>query len=835
MCEALRDITQKEANQNGIDRDAALGEMQDARSRFKAWATSIAAFQEGYKQSSLDFRLREATEIRQRILNILESLAESLQEALLIASGAEPNEKWEAGALSDSEEDEEKAEGSIGKEVVETSELNELSMTIKMEITSLMKLSVVIRNSPSRDDYLKAVTRYSLDPRWDISHVNEKFGSAKRSTKWLIERLGKSITRRRQYLMYRKEHHGKLSRDWGGELEEDPEEDEKRTVANTKATTFVENKLHVNEEGSEVGSFGSQTSYEQTIAGETTEHRLTVPPPPKTAFEDVPFGFGNPFLCPYCFTEQTVKNKQGWKYEHMKPLHYSNCNTGYQLLVYFNIELIHHILITISIVMRARIKSLTQSRKHVFRDLRPYVCTFEECNLRMFGSRNEWFAHEIKIHRREWACVTCSKIFTSKSKFQDHLSSTHYPGMAGSEFEALVLQSEEPLDKIGPSACKLCDEWETNLRNLKHSERRMFLNEGRNVEPYGTLLQFRRHLGRHMEQLALFALPMAGEEAIEESDESDDGSNDLGEPQPLEVISNSTDANSSNGELIFNMVPIGGTTSNDRELPGASTEVPSIDSEFEDIAEAQTTLASSSAHVQEHYKAERVATLENLINEQARKYDEMQKNELKEETNTATEESKSEKDNRTLRDNKKFEEAMHGLREEGDAAMESHKAERAEMAAMVKDEEEYQKRFEDNLRKSGMDERQIDVVMKNYKSEQAEKYAKAEKSIAIEFQAGREKMLEEMRNVVVAEKWRAEKAAKVKKEEEEAYRKRLEDDLRKSGMDERQVEAVLKKGKGVDRNLPTYTRMSRRHLSIETLKTHNIEYEFDQVRAIPHV
>jgi hypothetical protein len=82
----------------------------------------------------------------------------------------------------------------------------------------------------------------------------------------------------------------------------------------------------------------------------------------------------------------------------------------------------------------------------------------------------------------------------------------------------------------------------------------------------------------------------------------------------------------------------------------------------------------------------------------------------------------------------------------------------------------------------------------------------------------------------------AEKAAKEKKEKEERekeYQHRLEDDLRKSGMDERQISVVLKKDKGVDPNRPTYTRMSRKHLSIETLNRYRIDYEWDQVRIVP--
>lgn len=86
----------------------------------------------------------------------------------------------------------------------------------------------------------------------------------------------------------------------------------------TKATTFVENmaipQSQVIKEGSEAGgSFGSQTSYEATVTGDTTEVRLTVPPHPQMAFDGVPFEFGEPFQCPYCYAEQTVKNRAAWK------------------------------------------------------------------------------------------------------------------------------------------------------------------------------------------------------------------------------------------------------------------------------------------------------------------------------------------------------------------------------------------------------------------------------------------------------------------------------------------------------------------------------------------
>ncbi|TEY71628.1 hypothetical protein BOTCAL_0089g00070 [Botryotinia calthae] len=446
----LKEISPSEAHNQQFDRDLSLFRMQDLFSHFKAWGNGIAAFQNASVRSSLEFRLKDATEIQQRVLKILGNLQVSLHEAALIITGKEPNESWSVEDYSDSGNEEPDLEPE------QTSELQELFKAMADANNNLLKLSMVIRNSPNRDDYLKAATRYRFDATYDIGHVREKHGSARSSADWLIVRLGKAITRRRQYLRYREDHHGKLTRDWDDVMIIEKED---KTIALTKATTFVENTTTARKDGFDLGSsFGSKTSYEATVIGESTG-RLNVPSHPRMAFEDVPFQFGSPFRCPYCFTEQVVENRSAWK-------------------------------------------------KHVFRDLRPYVCTFQECDLRMFRSRNEWFAHEVQNHRREWVCQQCQHApFSSSSAYEVHLNSTHQVEVKGSQLKALLLQSEEPVDKLSSTACRLCDQWETIIEDKKLNSKQLLLHEGQPSQLYGTRGQFRRHLGRHMEQLALFALP----------------------------------------------------------------------------------------------------------------------------------------------------------------------------------------------------------------------------------------------------------------------------------------------------------------------------------------
>ena len=68
---------------------------------------------------------------------------------------------------------------------------------------------------------------------------------------------------------------------------------------------------------------------------------------------------------------------------------------------------------------------------------------------------------------------------------------------------------------------------------------------------------------------------------------------------------------------------------------------------------------------------------------------------------------------------------------------------------------------------------------------------------------------------------------------EKEYQQHLRDDLKKSGLDEEQIEKVLEKKR------PNYTRMARRWLSFETLNAFRLEYTMDQVRPLfsvpPHL
>ncbi|EAS37311.2 uncharacterized protein CIMG_02665 [Coccidioides immitis RS] len=160
---------------------------------------------------------------------------------------------------------------------------------------------------------------------YDTMHVREKFPDA---SQFLVYRLGRAISWRRQYLKYRESHHKKLSH--GIHPDHDAEQDSLTEIARQ------------NDACSETASSFAST------ATSANPVKLRPPPLPEEAKN------GKPFECPLCFMIVAARDHHSW-------------------------------------------------REHVYRDLHPYICTFEDCATpdRLFAHRNEWFEHEKQ--ERQWS------------------------------------------------------------------------------------------------------------------------------------------------------------------------------------------------------------------------------------------------------------------------------------------------------------------------------------------------------------------------------------------------------------------------------------------------
>ena len=128
------------------------------------------------------------------------------------------------------------------------------------------------------------------------------------------------------------------------------------------------------------------------------------------------------------------------------------------------------------------IKSERSWKKHVLHDLQPYVCTFSGCSLQdhFFPSRNSWYLHETQEHRCVWHCnVEGHGIYKTQKLFMDHMSQSHGTKLSWEQMANLAPMFRRS-DRSSSGKCNLCFRKSKSLCD---------------------------HVARHLERIALFALP----------------------------------------------------------------------------------------------------------------------------------------------------------------------------------------------------------------------------------------------------------------------------------------------------------------------------------------
>ena len=206
--------------------------------------------------------------------------------------------------------------------------LNEISHII----TCLYKFSIAVRNPTPRDRFEKcAHIDMSHFEDFDVSHVAEKFPDID-GKNYLIQRLGKANTRRRQLLRYHEKHHQKIAGHRHAANGADVFETQAKTYPHqfegdsvgqpntefTQTATTVSTFLQPTAQGyhetspidaEETRSAGglSQTTYNSSSSSEGSGGQLRVPDPPTNN----PFD-GVPFQCPYCFTLISPNSQMSW-------------------------------------------------------------------------------------------------------------------------------------------------------------------------------------------------------------------------------------------------------------------------------------------------------------------------------------------------------------------------------------------------------------------------------------------------------------------------------------------------------------------------------------------
>ncbi|KAL8882066.1 MAG: hypothetical protein Q9198_000866 [Flavoplaca austrocitrina] len=446
----------------------------DLFGRFNVWAGNIGAGQRG--QASLDFRLREATSIKEHVVGTLQNLLESLEDGSRLPYDQRSSDSDSStSSLSNSSiHDDLDLDLPVGQLPVEDrarTELQQLQHSIGTFVSNLYKVSIIIRQSPTPQD--RNTRAFKIDTSFyevfDKGHVKAKYPDAKEAR---TERLGLANSRRRKYFKYREQHRQKLSRqdatknapfaersdrDGQNEVNQDMLPSEQKTapsvvqpvsknqpsaiVQSTRASTFHAHdispiNIHTLEQHSETGTnttLGSVSSARQ--------ERLAIPPIPESAQGR------REFECPYCYTICSLKYSDNFR--------------------------------------RKR-----EWKRHVLRDLQPYICTFGGCFQAdtMFERRRDWFGHELQVHRVEWCCNTPGhQVYGTREEFRKHLN-RHDEQYDVDQLGLMVDMFKRPAMESA-FLCPIC-----------------------NDDRYQSLGvdKFEKHLGRHLEMISTFALPSDG-------------------------------------------------------------------------------------------------------------------------------------------------------------------------------------------------------------------------------------------------------------------------------------------------------------------------------------
>lgn len=142
------------------------------------------------------------------------------------------------------------------------------------------------------------------------------------------------------------------------------------------------------------------------------------------------------------------------------------------------------------------------NRKHVYRDLHPYVCLEKGCTKASqdFQKRKQWARHMAKDHWRTWTCpFGCPLGFRTSEDSLNHAREKHLTQVSTDRVEDLVSLSSNVDLTRAEGKCPVCLTFD-----IKNSR------------------VYESHVARHLEQLALFVLPQTSGDESDQDDETDD-------------------------------------------------------------------------------------------------------------------------------------------------------------------------------------------------------------------------------------------------------------------------------------------------------------------------
>jgi hypothetical protein len=381
-------------------------------------------------------------------------------------------------------------------------------------IRSLLRISILIRKATPRDRFAKALqvvdrNGYEFMDQFDINHVLERYPKlGKPESRGLCERLGRAITKRRQFLRYARRHKSRVAGD--------PEWTESREEEEAMDSIIAHNAFIVAQDNTDnkstysaaaVTAFGNVSDTAHT---RPSTKASTVDPAKLLAFSTGLLG-----------DEDKVSYVSASSSFHMAP------NGGDATLHLPSLAKVSKGEAVFECPLCFGIQSVPNEwawRQHAFQDLKAYVCTFSgvDCDSQLFGDSRAWFEHEMQCHRRKWVCILCQQgPFNTSKRMEGHVKINHGDVLVRKEqLRMIVDASQRAVDALLAQDCPFCDEWAESLKVETPAPDGVDATEiVVTVDP----TQFRRHVSLHHEQLALFALPRMIDNEEEDGDSRPEG------------------------------------------------------------------------------------------------------------------------------------------------------------------------------------------------------------------------------------------------------------------------------------------------------------------------
>ncbi len=478
----------------GADGTVPTGEITEEFNRYRIWADNVGAGQYGanYKLS-LDYHLREALFYKDQVIKILQRLDNIIQKIREVRKGVGRNLYTDTESHSDTDDSDSQTgpddfdsseehsdwaisssegEYEVPRRVVSglsdrlsskslsevpNEELAQLLNSLKLTIAALYKLPVRKPAPVNRLDRLtQTADQTSLYEHSDIMFVRDAFKEAHPD---LVTRLGRMNTRRRRLLHYRRSHNEKLKREM---VESQASQDEQAISALQPLAEFaaIPNQDAGEETATRSVAFKSQrneTSRATTFRPDPAQ--LLVPPLDDMDVQSLPQSVSS-----------SPSSDAGKEFLVIPPRPRDAENTE---LVDFECPYC---------CVTCHIRGSHTWEKHIMRDLEAYVCTFNGCDRAndMFGNREDWYKHETQEHRFEYSCNTEGhERMNDVAEFRSHMDTEHNVKFRDDQLSSQLTMFARPTRQLS-GICPLCNQAKSRLK---------------------------RHLGRHLERIALFSLP----------------------------------------------------------------------------------------------------------------------------------------------------------------------------------------------------------------------------------------------------------------------------------------------------------------------------------------